>query len=324
MANRWRDLHSSAAPQLLIKMCVSRVLQQLSDAVNLCKASERTQRSKRAKWRASMKKCGFLFTVAGLALAIAMAPAANAQRMFDGPPGPDFGREGGFGALHGQPTTGAPFSATSIIIHTQTLTDGTVITHTETVKEARDSQGRTFIQTLPSATGTGEGMRVRSMVRIFDPVSHTAFNYWPETKQANVLHMPEPGQFHASRGRVAEITGGPMHESGDMPAPTVESLGSKTINGVVAEGTRTTRVIPAGMQGNDKPITVTHETWISSDLKVEVMRVDTDPRRGTTTMEMTGISREEPAATLFQAPAGYAVNERTVGGPRVRGFEPEP
>ena len=54
------------------------------------------------------------------------------------------------------------------------------------------------------------------------------------------------------------------------------------------------------------------------------MRVDTDPRNGTTTMELTGISRDEPAAALFQAPAGFAVKERTMGGPGGRPFEPEP
>ena len=31
-----------------------------------------------------------------------------------------------------------------------------------------------------------------------------------------------------------------------------ESLGTQTINGVVAEGTRTTRTIPAGQIGNEK------------------------------------------------------------------------
>jgi hypothetical protein len=273
--------------------------------------------------KCGMSKCGVLFAAAGLALAVSATPALNAQRGF----GEGFGHGEGFGGFHGQVTTGAPFSATRTITHTQTLTDGTVITHTETIKEARDSQGRIFTQTLPSATDgglVGEGPHGRTMVRIFDPVSHTAITYLPESKQANVLHLPEPGQFRGPRGPEGDEAGPRFREHGNLPAPTVESLGSKTINGITADGTRTTRVIPAGAQGNDKPITITHESWISSDLKIEVMRVDTDPRNGTTTMELTGISRDEPAAALFQAPAGYTVNERTVGGPNGRGFEPEP
>jgi hypothetical protein len=260
--------------------------------------------------------------VAGLALAVTAMPALHAQRGF----GEGFGRGEGFGGFHGQVTTGAPFSATRTITHTQTLTDGTTITHTEVIKEARDSQGRIFTQTLPSATGGssgGPGPR-HNMVRIFDPVSRTAITYSPESKQANVLHLPEAGQFHGQRGPEGAMAEGLMRGHGNLPAPTTESLGSKTINGITADGTRTTRVIPAGAQGNDKPITITHESWVSSDLKIEVMRVDTDPRNGTTTMELTGISRDEPAAALFQAPAGFTVNERTVGAPNGRGFEPGP
>jgi hypothetical protein len=273
-----------------------------------------------------MSKCGVLFAVAGLALAVAATPALNAQRGFGPGFGEGFGRGEEFGGFHGQVTTGAPFSATRTITHTQTLTDGTTITHTETIKEARDSQGRTVTQTLPSASegGSGGPGPLRSMVRIFDPVGHTAITYSPESKQANVLHLPEAGQFRGPRGADGDEAIARFHGTNDWPAPTVESLGSKTINGVVAEGTRTTKLIPAGERGNDKPITITHESWVSSDLKVEVMRVDTDPRNGTTTVELTGISRDEPAATLFQAPAGYTVNERTVGGPHGRGFEPRP
>jgi hypothetical protein len=267
-----------------------------------------------------MSKCGVLFAVAGLALALTATSALNAQRGF----GEGFGHGDGFGGFHGQVTTGAPFSATRTITHNQTLTDGTIITHTETIKEARDSQGRVYTERLPQPPTGGEGPLSRSMVRIFDPVGHTAITYSPESKQANVLHLPSAGQFRGARGPDANEGVERFHGNRNLPAPTVESLGSKTINGVTTEGTRTTRVIPAGAQGNDKPITVTHESWVSSDLKVEVMRVDTDPRMGTTTMELNGISRDEPAATLFQAPAGYTVNERTVGGPHGREFEPEP
>lgn len=272
--------------------------------------------------KCGMSKCGVLFAVAGLALAVAATPALNAQQGF----GEGFGRGEGFGGFHGQVTTGAPFSATRTITHTQTLTDGTTITHTETIKEARDSQGRIFTQTLPSANEVGSGgsgPHGRSMVRIFDPISHTAITCSPDSKHANVLHLPEASQFRRPRGAEPDESGERFRGNRNLPSPTTESLGLKTINGVVAEGTRTTRVIPAGAQGNDRPLTITHESWVSSDLKVEVMRVDTDPRMGVTTMELTGISRDEPAAALFQTPAGYTVNERTAGGPHGRGFEPE-
>jgi hypothetical protein len=88
---------------------------------------------------------------------------------------------------------------------------------------------------------------------------------------------------------------------------TTESLGTQTINEVSATGTRTTRTIPAGKIGNDKPIQIVTERWYSPDLQVNVMTKRTDPWSGTTTTQLTNISREEPAATLFQVPPDYTV-----------------
>ena len=100
-----------------------------------------------------------------------------------------------------------------------------------------------------------------------------------------------------------------------MPKPEVEDLGMKTINGVEAKGTRTTRVISAGREGNDQPLTVIHETWFSTALGIPVMSINDDPRVGTSTMELTDIERGEPDPALFQVPEGYTVKERTPGQP---------
>ena len=88
-----------------------------------------------------------------------------------------------------------------------------------------------------------------------------------------------------------------------------EDLGTQTMNGVAAAGTRVTRTIAAGVIGNAQPIQIVRETWVSSDLKVPVMVKTTDPRFGTTVTQLTGITRSEPAATLFQTPADYTVRQ---------------
>jgi hypothetical protein len=257
----------------------------------------------------------FLCGVAGLALAV--SPALYSQAGF----GRGFGHGAGFGEFHGAVTTGAPYSATKTITHVQKLDNGTTITHTEVVKEARDSQGRTYIERLPQTTDAAAGNR--TFARVFDPVTHVAISWSTNSKQATVVHLPDAkpsGMSPMAQG--TGVAGGPMRFHGDTQSATVENLSTKTINGVTAEGTRTTRLIPAGKQGNDQPLTVTHESWVSSDLKIAVMRVDTDPRFGTTTTELTNISRDEPSAALFQAPAGYTVKERTPGGSN-RSFAPE-
>jgi len=86
-----------------------------------------------------------------------------------------------------------------------------------------------------------------------------------------------------------------------------EDLGQQTIEGVLANGTRTTTVIAAGAIGNEQPITVVSEEWTSPELKVLVMTRHADPRAGETTYRLTGISRNEPNPSLFDLPAGVTV-----------------
>jgi hypothetical protein len=88
-----------------------------------------------------------------------------------------------------------------------------------------------------------------------------------------------------------------------------EPLGKQTIEGVNAEGTREVSTIAAGTIGNDRPIQVSTESWYSAELQMNVMTKHSDPRTGDESFRLTNISRSEPAAYLFQAPAGYQINE---------------
>ena len=69
---------------------------------------------------------------------------------------------------------------------------------------------------------------------------------------------------------------------------------ARDIEGVRAEGTRTTMTIPAGQIGNELPINIVSERWFSPDLKVLVMSRQSDPRFGETTYRLTNLSRAEP------------------------------
>jgi hypothetical protein len=91
---------------------------------------------------------------------------------------------------------------------------------------------------------------------------------------------------------------------------TSESLGKQTIEGVNAEGTREVSTIEAGAIGNDRPIQISTESWYSADLQMNVMTKHSDPRNGDESFRLTNINRAEPAAYLFQLPAGYQINER--------------
>jgi hypothetical protein len=90
---------------------------------------------------------------------------------------------------------------------------------------------------------------------------------------------------------------------------TTENLGQQVLEGVMAEGTRTTTVIPAGGIGNAQPITIISEQWFSPDLQVLVMTRHSDPRSGETVYRLSNIVRGEPDRSLFEVPADYTMKE---------------
>jgi hypothetical protein len=86
-----------------------------------------------------------------------------------------------------------------------------------------------------------------------------------------------------------------------------EELGQRVMEGVTAEGTRTTETIEAGSIGNDRPIQVVNERWMSADLKTPVMTKHSDPRTGEESFRLTNVQRGEPGYDLFMLPPGYQV-----------------
>jgi hypothetical protein len=92
-----------------------------------------------------------------------------------------------------------------------------------------------------------------------------------------------------------------------------EQLGAQTIEGVAAEGTRTTFTIAAGKIGNDRPIVTVNERWYSQELQTVVLSKNSDPRMGETTYRLTNIDRSEPDPSFFQVPADYTVEEGGFG-----------
>jgi hypothetical protein len=90
-----------------------------------------------------------------------------------------------------------------------------------------------------------------------------------------------------------------------------ESLGTKTVEGLTAEGTRTTVTIPAGQEGNEQPMQTVTESWYSPDLQIVVLFKRSDPRTGETVTRYTNIVRAEPAHNLFEVPSDYQIEGRT-------------
>jgi hypothetical protein len=258
-------------------------------------------------------KIKLCFALSGALVLSAMV--VQAQRRGPGGGGP-FGAPMelmGFEGMHGGKTvTGAPFSATATSETTQTLQDGSVIHRTSQVTMYRDSQGRS----RQEATFTGFGPLAASgspktMITISDPVAgqHIMLDSVRKVARTSAFHARGANSANAGGSAPAFEARMQAREQKEEAAGLLkkESLGTQTIDGVIAEGTRITHIIPAGQIGNDKPLQVVSERWYSPDLQIVLKSTRTDPRFGTTTYTVTSIQRTEPAATLFTVPADYTV-----------------
>jgi hypothetical protein len=133
---------------------------------------------------------------------------------------------------------------------------------------------------------------------------------------------PGPGEggpvFIQSSGVAAGSGGGLMPPpiilqksviAGDSSDVKTEDLGSQTMQGLEVTGTRTTRTIPAGQIGNDRPISIVTEVWTSPDLKTIVYSKRSDPRMGEQTFKLRNITLGDPDPSLFTVPADFKVVE---------------
>ncbi|HEX5230539.1 MAG TPA: hypothetical protein VFW44_22665 [Bryobacteraceae bacterium] len=201
---------------------------------------------------------------------------------------------------------GAPYSAQAVTQFTQTLANGDHIQRTTTASMVRDSQGRTRVERTLGNVGAraSAGRQTRAIV-IHDPVAAMSYALDPDSK--TVRSTPIRGA--RLRPNLAERP--------ERASDKTEDLGTQVVQGVSAQGTRVTRVIPAGQVGNEKDIDIVTETWYSPDLQVIVMSKTSDPRFGDSVYQLNSISRTEPDPALFTVPSDYTTQESRP--PRRRG-----
>ena len=244
-----------------------------------------------------------------------------------GPPpgGPEARFLGAEAGMPGRIVKNAPYSADIVTESVQTLPDGNHIKQSSTVKVYRDSDGRTRREQSASVGGLSSNSNMPSLVFIHDPVAGVsmALNAKDKTGSRSTF---TPGRGPGGPGgRGPQARNGQQSSQADLrprrnPAADsnlkTESLGTRSFDGVMAEGRRTTMTIPAGRMGNELPIQIVTETWYSSELQATLYQKRTDPRNGETVTHFSNISRAEPARTLFEAPSDFKVTVSSRrGGP---------
>jgi hypothetical protein len=214
--------------------------------------------------------------------------------------------EAGFG---NQVVRGKPFSATEERHSLQVLGDGTRIETSQNNRLFRDSEGRTRVEEM---NGT---------ISIYDPVAKLRVELDPS---ATTAHKASTFLlYNANSGITTAFPNGwgsPFRTAPNPPAnpasltgvmaETAENLPAQAINGVTAQGIRTTMTIPKGQIGNNRDIKVMTERWFSNDLQMLVKSVNSDPRFGDTTYQLTKIVQSAPDPALFQIPSDYTVTDQ--------------
>ena len=137
----------------------------------------------------------------------------------------------------------------------------------------------------------------------------------PDGKRREVeVHVIRRGPGDASLPPLADMTPpGEVLIRAERMAPrgagVVTALPAKDIEGVKANGERTTWTIEAGRIGNEKAIVQTREVWTSPELMLTVYSRDIDPRSGETVYRLSNLKRGEPDAAQFKVPAGFEITE---------------
>lgn len=242
----------------------------------------------------------------------------------------------------------SPFSADAVSESVQVLADGNRIVRSSTSKLYRNSEGR-FRREVKGGTGGALGtyFDLMPMTTITDPAGGYRFQLNTRTMTGQQLELNSLDKVkvyttapsvhfsgdkvsvenQAARAAVVRASEAPSvlaaPEAGAVTTITVqgaadatkssartEQLGTQSLEGVEAEGTRTVTTIEAGAIGNERPIEIVYERWYSKDLQLVVMSKHSDPRFGEQTYRLTNISRTEPDPSLFTVPQGYQILDR--------------
>lgn len=241
-------------------------------------------------------------------------------------------------------TTGKPYSAEEVTKSIRVLGDGNRIVNTTTVRIYRDNQGRvrrevtlarggsdvkkTFITISDPVSGAQYSLdpdtkiarrshdflqltesmddlnkRLKSLkvdLKGFDPkvlqvrpLDLKGLDDKMVSIEPNISRAQDLAMIHTGQVRGKGVT------------ETHEDLGTQQIAGVEAEGSKDTTLIPAGVIGNERPMTITSERWTAKDLGIDVKSINDDPRFGRTEFTVSDLRHSEPDAAMFRVPSDY-------------------
>lgn len=217
----------------------------------------------------------------------------------------------------------SPFSALSTSERIQLLPDGSRVRTQTTMKMFRDGEGRFRRENVENTIGgTGFENGFQNLISITDPVESVRYLLFPKTKTAQRFRLQNKGTEKEaapnSQGQKKSEIEKSLSPKTDIvieanPLQATlnnikdEALGTRSIEGVEAVGTRKTTILPAGSVGNEKPIEIIYERWYARELELIIYSRYYDPRYGEQIYRLTDLKRTEPDASLFIVPSDYKI-----------------
>jgi hypothetical protein len=209
----------------------------------------------------------------------------------------------------------APYSGVGMSEVITPLADGNRIVRKNVTRVFRDSRGRTRTEYELNAVGPFTLEEPGRAVVIFDAAVSRRYVLHPAQKVMTVTTAVQSAPPDSRPSGPASSTDIRVATGTDMPGcgqftkrlPEPVHLGERTIEGIPASGSRLEFRIEAGEIGNELPILVRVEHWMSSELGVVLESSHNDPLIGATRYKLTQIRRGEPDPALFKVPVDYTV-----------------
>jgi len=211
-------------------------------------------------------------------------------------PDPDSGMTGHVDGLFIPLVTGHPFHAKITVTVQRILGDGTVVDQKYYTLAARDANGREYRESRDILPADSDRDPPIMYTIVYDPKESLRTTCTPDQRICRQI------TFDPTQHPVDEAAG---PSSDGKSVLTREDLGTKTIDGLKAVGTRETRTFNPGAFGNDKPVVVTKEIWYSPDLQFNLAVTRLDPRNGTQKLEVVDLKLGDPGNEWFAMPDGY-------------------
>jgi hypothetical protein len=201
------------------------------------------------------------------------------------------------------PIPNAPFSAVVLVEWSGIQSNGSPANLKSIREIGRDNRGRIHNESrarVPAST-TDEPQIER--IHLYDPQTRISTMIIPETNTFWTTTVNHPPATVPPAFRFASADGerAPQNEF-----TKEEDLGTQEIDGVQAHGVRYSQTIPAENPAEEKDVVVADEYWYSADLRINLMIVHSDPRKGTVSATVSNIKRAEPDPSFFEVPEGYS------------------